>query len=403
MNTLDRYILRELSKVFLLALFATTALLYMDKFLFMAEMIVNRGVSLIEMVEILLFLSPSLLSLTIPISVLVASVVTFNQFSAHNEWVAMKTTGRSFLHLLRPVFAFSLLTYILANFVMFYALPAGNQAYKQIIFDVIRNRADLDIKPRIFNQDFDNLILLVEGRGDDGSMQGIFIADTSRPKEPQIISASEGYIFSDPESLKIQLKLRNGTIHEFSARRGDYQTLNFRGYDLTLNLPDTRRLEKKATVANRDISLAEIRKKIADYKKAGKPINKPAVELSKKFALPFSCLLFAVFGAPLGVKSSRSGKSASFAMSLVIILLYYVALVFSQNMGQTGQVNPYLSVWIPNLILLGAGVYVTIKMHRDIPFRFSDRIADLMVDGYQFLKNMRKPSRATQPPTRPAK
>jgi len=393
MNILDRYILSELSKVFLIAVFATTALLYMDKFLFMAEMIVNRGVSMVEMMEILLFLSPSLLTLTIPISVLVASVVTFNQFSAHNEWVAMKTTGRSFLHLMRPVFIFSLLTYALANFVMFYALPAGNQAYKQLIFDVIRNRANLDIKPRVFNQDFDNLVLLVEERGDDDSMKGIFIADTSRPREPQIISASEGYLFSDPESLKIQLKLKNGTIHEYSARRGDYQTLNFRGYDLTLNMPDTERLERKATVANRDISLAEVRKKIEEYKKEGIPINKPAVELSKKFALPFTCLLFAVFGAPLGVKSSRSGKSASFAMSLVIILLYYVVLIFAQNMGQTGQVNPYLSVWLPNMLLLAAGTYVTIKMHKEIPFRFADRLAELLQDAWEFIKNLRKPSR----------
>lgn len=398
MNTLDRYILREMFTVFLIAVFATTTLLYMDKFLLMAEMIVNRGVSFIEMLAILLFLSPSVLSFTIPISVLVASVVTFNQFSAHNEWVAMKSTGRSFLNLLRPVFVFSLLTYALANFVMFYALPAGNHAYKQLIFDIIRNRAAVDIKPRIFNQDFDNLILLVEERESDSSMKGIFIADTSRPREPQIIAASKGLIFSDPASLKIQLQLSNGTIHEYSARRGDYQTLNFRRYDLTLNLPDSKELERKATSNARDISAAEIREKMARLEKEGKPTHGLAVALSKKFALPFSCLLFALFGAPLGVKSSRSGKSGSFAMCLVIILLYYVALVFSKNMGSVGSMNPYLAMWIPNLVLLVAGVYVTVKMHKEIPFGVMGWVADALEDAYAFLKNFRKSTRPGPPP-----
>lgn len=390
MNTLDRYILRELFKVFFLAVFATTTLLYMDKFLFMAEMIVNRGVTLIEMVEILLFLSPSLLTLTIPISVLVASVVTFNQFSACNEWVAMKATGRSLLSLLRPVFAFAFLTYLLANFVMFYALPAGNTAYKQLIFDVIRHRADLDIKPRVFNQDFSHLILLVNERKPDSSLSGIFIANTQKPREPQIITASEGFIFSDPGSMKIQLKLSNGTIHEYNARRGDYQTLNFQGYDLTLNLPDTARLERRATIANRDTSLSELRKKIEQRKKEGRSINKPAVEMSKKFSLPFSCLLFALFGAPLGVKSSRSGKSGSFAMSVLVILLYYVFLVLSQNMGHIGRLNPYFSMWIPNLLLLATGAYVTIKMHKEIPFKLSGWLLDRATDLFQFIRNLGK-------------
>ncbi|NIQ03908.1 MAG: LptF/LptG family permease, partial [Nitrospinaceae bacterium] len=64
---------------------ATTTLLYLDKFLFMAEMIINRGVTLMEMLWIVIFISPAFLAITIPISVLVASVVVFNQFSAYNE------------------------------------------------------------------------------------------------------------------------------------------------------------------------------------------------------------------------------------------------------------------------------------------------------------------------------
>ena len=107
MTTIDRYILRELAKVYIISAGATTALLYLDKFLFMAEMIISRGVSLFEMLLIMIYISPAFLSLTIPMSVLIASVVTFNHFSSYNEWVAMKACSCMFRRIMNPVFIFS--------------------------------------------------------------------------------------------------------------------------------------------------------------------------------------------------------------------------------------------------------------------------------------------------------
>ena len=145
-NIIDKYIIKELIKVFLISTGALTMVLYLDKFLFMAEMIVNRGVSFLEMCKIMLYISPSFLALTVPMGVLVASVVTFNQFSSNNEWIAMKACHLSFLHTMKPVIAFSAITYILASSIMIYALPSGNIAYKLIIYDIIKNRASIDIK-----------------------------------------------------------------------------------------------------------------------------------------------------------------------------------------------------------------------------------------------------------------
>ena len=156
---IDKYIIQELAKVFIISVGALTMVLYLDKFLFMAEMIVNRGVTFLEMCSIMLYISPSFLALTIPMSVLVASVVTFNQFSAHNEWTAMKACHLSFLQTMRPVLIFSIFTYILASIIMIYALPWGNLSYKKVIYDIIKNRASIDIKPNVFNYDFNNLFL----------------------------------------------------------------------------------------------------------------------------------------------------------------------------------------------------------------------------------------------------
>jgi len=387
-KTIDRYIFRELLKIFLISVFAMTMILYLDKFLFIAEMIVNRGVSFVEMVMMMVYISPAFLAITIPMAVLMASVVTFNQFSASNEWVAMKSCNWSFLELMKPVLFFSLFAYFLANIIMFWALPWGNQSYKILMYDIIKNRANIDIQPNVFNRDFKNLILLVKERHENSQLKGVFIADSSNAEAPQIITSEQGVIFPNPETLKIQLKLNNGTIHELSNERGDYQTLNFDRYDINLSLPDTERLEKKALVGNKELSFADIKEKIKDMKRKGLPTSGPEVELSKKFSIPFTCLLFALLGAPLGIKSSRSGKSGSFGVTVAVILVYYVGLIVTQNMGRIGKIHAYTSVWIPNIILIFVVIYVVYKMQKELPFKFFARFVDVLITITEFFKNL---------------
>jgi lipopolysaccharide export system permease protein len=385
---IDKYIFGELMKMFLISIFAMTMVLYLDKFLFMAEMIVNRGVSSMELFMMMVYISPAFLAITIPMAVLMASVVTFNQFSANNEWVAMKACNMSFMQLMKPVLFFSLFAYFLANIVMFWALPWGNQSYKVLVYDIIKNRASVDIKPNVFNRDFKNLILLVKEHQENSLLKGVFIADTSKAESPQIITSEEGVIFSNRETLKIQLKLNNGTIHDLSNKGSDYQTLNFDRYDINLSLPDTERLEQKALVGNRELSYPKIIEKIKEMKKKGLPTSGPEVELSKKFSIPFTCLLFAFLGAPLGIKSSRSGKSGSFGITLVVIMLYYIGLIMTQNLGRIGEIHSYTSVWIPNAILIVVVVYVLYKMQKELPFKFLEVFIGLLIAVLDFFKKI---------------
>ena len=391
-KTIDRYIFSELLKIFLISIFAMTMILYLDKFLFLAEMIVNRGVSFIEMVMMMVYISPAFFAITIPMAVLMASVVTFNQFSVNNEWVAMKSCNWSFIELMKPVLFFSLFAYFIANIVMFWAVPWGNQSYKVLVYDIIKNRANVDIQPNVFNRDFKNLILLVKEHHQNSQLKGVFIADTTNPEAPQIITSEKGVIYPNPETLKIQLKLNNGTIHELSNDRGDYQTLNFDRYDINLSLPDTERLEKKALIGNKELSFTKIKDRIKEMKAKGLPTSGPEVELSKKFSIPFTCLLFAILGAPLGIKSSRSGKSGSFGVTVAVIMIYYIGLILTQNMGRIGKIHAYTSVWIPNIILLFVVVYVVYKMQKELPFKFMEKFIDFVVTIIEFFKNLFKNS-----------
>ena len=375
-NIIDRYILRELIKIFLITVGTLTTVLYLDKFLFIAENIVNRGVSILEVFLIMIYISPSYLALTVPISVLVASVATFNQFSASNEWVAMKSCHLSFMQTMRPVLIFSIFTYIIAVIIMVYALPWGNFAYKQKTYEIIKNRADINIKPNILNYDFKNLIFLVKEREKKFQFRDIFISDTTQSKSPKIITANQAIILPNIGSLKVRLKLTDGTIHELEDKISQYQTINFDTYELTLSLPETAQLKKEALIGHRELSINLLLKQIKDFEKKGLPTFAAKVELSKKFAIPFTCLLFGLLGATLGIHSSRGGKSGGFAASIIVILLYYMGLIFAQNMGKSGQVEPYTSIWVPNIIIFFVIVYTSYKMQKDLPFNLTNRIVD---------------------------
>jgi lipopolysaccharide export system permease protein len=287
---------------------------------------------------------------------------------------------------MRPVLLFSMLTYFLAASIMIYALPLGNLAYKQLIFEIIKDRTNIDIKSNIFNYSFKNLVILANKNEGRLSLTDVFIADSTQSKLPRIINAKKALIIPNIESLKIQLELRNGTIHELNDSQNEYQIIKFNGYEINLNIPDTERLEKDAMLGNRELSISQIIDQINDFKEKGLPTNVSMVELSKKFAIPFSCLLFGLLGAPIGVKSNRSGKSGSIAISVLIIVIYYILLIFMQNMGKIGKIEPFLSVWVPNILILGIIIYTSFKMQKDLPFTFTRSLFDRLITIYLALK-----------------
>jgi lipopolysaccharide export system permease protein len=385
MKIIHRYIFTETLKIFALSTMFLTMVMFLDKAMFMTDLILNRGLTMLEVGQMLLYISPIFLSITIPISVLVAVVVTFNQFSADHELVVMKSCGWSFTYLLRPILLFSFLAYLVTNAIIFYALPVGNQALKQMIFDIIKTRANIDIKPNVFNRDFDNMVLMVKEKNGQNSFNGVFIADSSLKGATKIILSEEGFILTDPANLRIQLQLRNGSIHDLAKKGADYQIMKFDRYDLTLDIPGTNQLKKKQILKPREMSVTELQNRIKknDKRKVKDQLEK--VELSKRFSIPFTCILFGIIGVPLGITSQRSGKSGGFIFAIFIILIYYVSLVLLQNFGRSGVINPYFSVWIPNIALLMFTIYVGYKTQKEMPFRTFNKINEIITQFWEYL------------------
>jgi lipopolysaccharide export system permease protein len=363
------YILKEILPIFLIGIMVFTIILLMDKMLKLIELIVTRGVSLSDILMLLLFLSPSFLVFTIPMSVLLSTLISFGRLSGDSEITAFKASGLSLYQLFLPVCIFSIAAYLLTTVCVFYGLPWGNRGFRTTLYKIAQSKANIEIKERVFNDLFDGLVVYVEKVPIQGEkMEGILIYDERDQEKTNTIFAKEGFLASNPKSQEVILRLFNGDIHRFDSRANVYQKIKFDAYDLKLELAKAftaigRKLKDK------EMSIDEIKGKMEGIKQKGGEITSLDVELHKRYAFPFACIVFALIGVPLGIQPRRSGRSYGFVFSILLLLGYYISLTGSEILALRGTIPPYMAGWAPNVIFGAFGMYLLIKMAKESPFK----------------------------------
>ncbi len=375
MKLVDRYILRELVPPFILGMFIFTFLLLMSQILRLMELIVNKGVATGTILRLVLYLLPSILVLTVPISVFLATVVTFGRLSAENELTALKTGGFSLLRLTLPVAIFSTAAWALTSWLIIVALPAGNQAFRTSMFEIVRTKASVGLREKIFNDDFEGLVIYINTIPQAGnrSMEGIFISDArpekrQPPGEPITIVAERGWLVADPGSDKVVFRLENGGIHVLSRDFTTYQHTNFRTHDLQLSLGDEAGESPSLPKGLREMTLDELRAKISEYRRLGVKQWAPLVEIHKKFSIPFAAFIFGLLGVAMGVLFRRGEKLVSFALSIAIAIIYYVFLLAGEPLGKQGRLSPFWAMWSANIFFGTATVALFRKVLAETPF-----------------------------------
>lgn len=365
-KTLFLYICREIAVPFLLGMATFTSVLLMGRLLQLAELVVARGVLFSDILRMIVYLLPFFSMVTIPMSFLLALLLAFGRLSADSEVTAMKSCGVGLNSLLPPVLCCALIAYLATTFVTVYALPWGNTSFKKLLLEVIETRATLNLKERVFNDDFPGLVIYVDRfSSGENSMSGILIQDERNPREPSTIFAGQGVIERAPGTKALRLSLKNGGIHRSLGATG-YRLLEFKDYELSINLAQSAREVAKNEL---DMTFAELREALRTHTVDDKERRDTLIEFHRRFSLPFACFVFALVGVPLGIQNQRSGKAAGFSVSIGVILVYYVVLSAGKTLGQKGIVHPALAVWAPDIIFLLLGLYLFRKtaMEQSIP------------------------------------
>ena len=363
------YILKEILPIFLIGIMIFTTILLMDKMFKLIELIVTRGVSLSDILMLLLFLSPSFLLFTIPMSVLLSTLISFGRLSGDSEIIAFKASGLSLYQLFLPVSIFSIAAYLLTTVCVFYGLPWGNRGFRTTLYKIAQSKANIEIKERVFNDMFDGLVVYVEKVPLQGEkMEGILIYDERDQEKTNTIFAKEGFLANNPKSQEVILRLFDGDIHHFDSHSNVYQKIKFSAYDLKLELAKAfTSMGKK--LRDKEMSIDEIKEKMEGIKQRGEDTTALDVELNKRYAFPFACIVFALIGVPLGIQPRRSGRSYGFVFGILLLLAYYISLTGSEILALGRSIPPYLAGWAPNVLFAGFGTHLLIKTAKESPFK----------------------------------
>ncbi|HET6420902.1 MAG TPA: LPS export ABC transporter permease LptF [Geobacteraceae bacterium] len=360
------YIFKEITVPFVLGFSVFTFVLLMGKLLQLAEMVVAKGMPFSDILRLVAYMLPSFCVVTIPMSFLLAVLLAFGRLSSDSEITAMKACKISLYGLLPPVAAFGLIAFAISMFVTIYALPWGNSSFKIFLYDVIKARISLNIKEKVFNDNFPGMVLYVDKYDQKRHfISDILIYDDRKPNEPSTIFAKSGAIATDADKKEIRLSLRDGSIHR-NPGKINYHLVEFANYDLSINMSQA---SPGVKTDEQDMSFSELRQNINNPSTDAKSRTDLLLELHKRLAFPFACFIFVVIGIPLGMQNQRSGKAAGFSMSICVIIFNYILFSMGKTLGQKGLLYPAIAMWLPNLTLLAIGFYLFKKTaeERKIP------------------------------------
>jgi lipopolysaccharide export system permease protein len=367
-KVLHRYIFREILVPFALGLGIFTFILLLARLLKLIELVVSRGIPATTVARVFLYLLPAFLEVTVPMAMLLAILVAFGRLSADSEITALRSSGVSLYQLMPPVATFVVIVTIVTGALAWYGRPWGNRALQTAMWDIARTRATAGLKPQIFNDEFPGLIIYAEQIDTTADqLEHVLIADERDPQQQNTVFARSGYMISDGERETVTLRLLDGTIHTTDTVAGaSYQT-EFRSYDVNLDLRATLADTRGHGDEPKELTIDQLRSAIAAKRADGKPATAELVEYHRKFAIPFACVVFGLIAMPLGCQPARAVRSRGFAVSLVVIFVYYMLLSTGQGFAEQGRVAPALGLWLPNVILGALGLALVYRAGREQP------------------------------------
>jgi LPS export ABC transporter permease LptF/LPS export ABC transporter permease LptG len=366
MRLIDRYFVREILPPFAIALLVFTFILIIPFIIDLAEQLIAKGVPWATLLRLTATLVPQALGLTIPMAFLIAILVGLGRLSGDREIVVLMACGVSPYRMLRPIFVFGVLCWAATSWVMIEAIPNENQNFREITARIVADRAEGQVRPREFFEDFPDVVLYVREVPAEGGWRDVFAADTRNASQPAVFAAKRGRMVVDREKRTIEMVLEEGTRH--STRIGDpamYEVVRFEQMMLSLN-PESVFPRTGPARGEREMSVAELQERVAEFEGRGLPAHNPIMEIHKKASIPIACFVFALVGVGLGVSSRRDGKLASFVLGIAVIFVYYVVMFLAQSMTKGGLMPAWLAMWAPNILLGGAGLLLLVSRARGV-------------------------------------
>ena len=353
MNTVtNRYILVELLPPFFINVGFLLFIFLMTKILDITNYIVNYKIGLTVVLSMLLFSMPQFLQFVIPMSVMLAVLLTFMRMSGDNEVIALKASGFSIYQLLPPVVLFCVAGTLLTMLLTVYGIPWGNLSLRLLTTRVAASSFEIGLKERTFNDNFKDVMLYVSKiNAGNKELVDVFIEDRRSEEMVSTIVSSRGKLLGDPENLSFRLRLWDGTINQVDIKNKSVNSIQFDTYDVRLSIKELIQGTDNRRKSRKEMNLDEMRDFIQGAEKKDKTYYKILLDFHKKFSIPLASIVLGLIAVPLGIQSEVRKRSPGLAFGLAFFLIYYVLLTIGTGFGKSGKMPPIIGMWMPNLIM----------------------------------------------------
>lgn len=379
------YLLLELISPFLLGICIFTFIFLMNRILKLTEMVVNQGVNLFLVLKLLAYTLPYLMIFTVPMAVLLAVITSLGRLSADGEIISLKATGVSLYQIALPFLIFSFVGSLITGYLTLYLLPWSSTSFRTLLFTMSRTCSEKMLKEKTFNDDFEGLVIYVDEIDKrERKMKNLLISDRRDFGIYNTIIAKEGYILTDPDFNRVNLKLFDGTVHRLGKNLKAYQMVKFQSYDIALNLAVGS--NSKQVKKYQEMGLQELRKELTNLRKEKKDTIQVSMEIHKKFTFPYACIVFGIIGIPLGIQPRRSARSYSIVLSLGVFLLYYIMISIGEVLIKIGWMPIFVGAWFANIVMTLLGIYLFIRAAQESPVLILIRVGEMLDRFVQFIQ-----------------
>ncbi len=384
-GTLQRYILTSFLVAASLTGLVLTFILSVG-FLFQVFQFIIQGASADLVLQYLAASLPEVLGFTIPLALMVASLLVFGRLSTDSEIAAMKACGVSFPAIMRGPIIIAILCAAIGFYLQNYAMPSGHYVRRTIATRLALDSGVNLIEPGRFINDIDNVAIFCDRKVDiekDGkkvTQLYDLLAIDSRSGFLREIEAEKADMHL--EGSDIVFVLYNGTFSP-SMDDGGSGIGKFEQYPIRIKDAITR--TKKYTKKPKDFTFNELlaAERAAKFKLdevvAAKAAGKEQEGLSVKgaskwhsrlrFLLHYrtvwalSAFCFVLVGIPLGCQSQRKDSARGMSLGIAIGIAFFLFILLSESLADKPSAYPWVLVWTPVILCIGAALHL-IKKHQ---------------------------------------
>lgn len=366
LSHLDSYILKQISEIFLFGVLIFTSIIFAsDTFTTLIKQISMYGMPVKIAFMLILLNLPTVMVMTIPISVLFATVMTVNRMCLSSEITVLRACGVSIGRIARPIFLFAICATLLTFFINETIVPVTTQQSRYLAMWSITQKHIPKGKKNFTLKELQNGIqlkrLFYVENCEDNEFKNVSILDVSDSSRIQIVQAKtgtsdeKGWLFRDASAYTITPKGKNLSTSWFEQTIVDFGSeINkslFSG-----NKGDTNNFLKLSKILYEDKHTTDTSKKLSEKDRIISTIS-----LWDKTAFPLTSVVLVLLGVPLAITPPRVRYNRGFLFSILIIFFYYLIRAFSISFGESGVIAPILAVWLPNIIISSIGFYLYYK------------------------------------------